>query len=65
MAQNDPIRLPLRWEFVPVEEPKDRSVRWRWRAYNQVGELAMSSDKIFENLTDCMADARLRGFADR
>jgi hypothetical protein len=65
MAPTDKIRLPLRWQFVPEQEARDGSIRWSWRAYKQTGELAMQSQGSFENLTECMADARTHGYADR
>jgi hypothetical protein len=58
----DRIRLPLRWQFVPVEDKRDRSVRWEWRAYSQAGNLAMSSSGNFETLTACMEDAKEHGY---
>ena len=62
MAPTDRFKLPLRWQFVPTEHPQDRSVRWRWRAYKQTGELAMESEGMFETLTECMEDARAAGY---
>jgi hypothetical protein len=65
MAPTDRIQLPFRWEFVPVEDPRDRSVRWRWKAYTQAGTIALQSDVSFETLTECMDDARENGYATR
>ena len=62
MASSDKIQLPLRWQFVPQPQPRDGSVRWRWRAYTQTGALAMEADESFETLTECMQDARERGY---
>ena len=62
MVSSDKIQLPLRWQFVPEQQKRDGSVRWRWRAYTQTGTLAMESDTTFDALTDCMADARERGY---
>jgi len=62
LAPTERIRLPFRWQFVPVEGKKDGSVRWTWRAYTQTGSLALESERDFETLTDCMNDARLRGY---
>ena len=62
MAPTERFRLPFRWQFVPVEEKRDASVRWAWKAYTQTGEIAMESDLSFETLTECMDDARLRGY---
>jgi hypothetical protein len=65
MAPTDKIRLPLRWQFVPVQDPRDAAIHWQWRACTQAGELALESDRKFENLSDCMADARERGYDTR
>ena len=62
MAPTDRFQLPLRWQFVPVEHPADRSVRWKWSAYAQSGQLAMESESVFETLTECMEDARTAGY---
>jgi hypothetical protein len=62
MAPTDRFQLPLRWQFVPVEHPADRSVRWKWSAYAQGGRLAMESERVFETLTECMEDARAAGY---
>jgi hypothetical protein len=61
MAPTDRFKLPLRWQFAP-ETARDGSIRWRWRAYSQTGDLAMQSETSFETLTDCMAEARLQGY---
>ena len=62
MTSSDRIKLPLRWQFVPEREANDGSVRWRWKAYTQAGALAMQSERSFETLTECMEDARARGY---
>ena len=62
MAPTERIRLPFRWQFVPVESAADRSVRWTWKAYTQTGDVALECDRSFETLTDCMDDARVRGY---
>ena len=62
MATTDRFQLPLRWQFVPVEHPADRAIRWQWRAYTQTGGLAMESDSAFDTLTECMNDARQAGY---
>ena len=62
MAPIDKIHLPFRWEFVPIQDPQDRSIRWAWRAYTQTGALVMESDSTFEGLTECMEDAKARGY---
>jgi len=38
------------------------AVRWRWRAYTQTGQVAMESDETYETLTECMDDAKQRGY---
>jgi hypothetical protein len=65
MEPTDKIRLPLRWQFVPAQDPRDSSIHWAWRAYTQTGEVAMQSEGKFENLSDCMADAREHGYDQR
>ena len=62
MAPTDRIQLPFRWQFVPVTDPRDASVRWEWRAYTQTGRLAMQALGSFETLTECMEDARSHGY---
>ncbi len=65
MVPKDPLHMPFRWEFIPVENPSDKSVRWTWRAYAQTGVVALESDKSFETLTDCMQDAKGAGYGKR
>ncbi len=65
MAPKDRPHLPFRWEFLPVENPRDKSVRWTWRAYAQTGVVALQSDKSFETLTDCMQHATEAGYGRR
>jgi hypothetical protein len=65
MAPSDKINLPFRWSFIPEQDPKDGSIRWTWRAYTQAGKLAMQSERTFETFTDCMNDAKARGYAQR
>jgi hypothetical protein len=65
MAPKDRLHLPFRWEFVPVEDPRDKSVRWTWRAYAQTGALALQAEKSFETLTDCMESAKASGYGGR
>lgn len=62
MTPAERMRLPLRWAFVPAENPADRSIEWSWRACDHSGRLMMSSTEIFDTLTDCMADARAHGY---
>jgi hypothetical protein len=62
VAPNERIRLPLRWQFDPVESPLDRAIRWKWRAFTQAGELALESDRDFETLTQCIEAAKEAGY---
>jgi hypothetical protein len=61
MVSNDRIHLLLRWEFVPVQDKQDRTVRWTWRAHEQSGKLAMQSEKLFDSLIECVDDAKRHG----
>lgn len=56
------LHLPLRWQFIPVEQPSDRSIRWTWRAYTQTRQIALHTDRLFDTLTECMEDARRSGY---
>jgi hypothetical protein len=62
MAPKDRLPLPFRWSFVPEQEAKDGSIRWTWRAYAQNGLEVMRSEGSFETITECMNDARARGY---
>lgn len=62
MVPSERLHLPLRWEFAPVQIARDRSVQWTWRAYSQSGILKMESERVFDTLTDCIEDARTRGY---
>jgi hypothetical protein len=62
MAPTDKINLPFRWSFIPVQNPKDGSINWTWHAYTQSGQLAMQSEKSFDTFTECMNEARARGY---
>ena len=62
MAPAEKIHLPFRWQFMPIEDLRDRSIRWKWRAYTQGGALVMESEVNFETLTECMTDAKARGY---
>ena len=64
MAPREPFHT-LRWEFVPVTDPRDSSIRWKWRGYTQTGKLALESAEIFETLTECMDDAKEHGYGQR
>ena len=64
MVSHDRLQLPFRWEFVPVRYPRDGSIRWKWHAYTQSGQLAFSSTRTFETLTECVNDARTQGLGN-
>ena len=64
MATTDGIRLPLRWQFAPLQDSRDRSITWKWRAYTQDGKVAMESETAFDSLTECMSDAKLSGYGE-
>jgi hypothetical protein len=55
---------PLRWQFIPVQDANDRSVRWKWRGYTQTGSVALESEQSFESLSECMDDAKQHGYGD-
>lgn len=63
MAPTDKIRPPFRWEFVPVEAARDKSIHWTWRAYNHGGKLVMEAGGTFETREACVEDAMSRGYA--
>lgn len=65
MAPADKVNLPFRWSFIPAQNPRDGSIRWSWVAYTQSGELAMKSEGSFEAFTECMNDAKARGYGAR
>lgn len=62
MAPTDKIRPPFRWEFVPVEAPRDKAIHWTWRAYNHGGGRVMEAGGAFETLEACVEDAVSRGY---
>ena len=62
MAPPDRFQLPLRWQFIPDENPADRAIRWKWCAYTQSGRLALESESTFETLTECIDNARQAGY---
>ena len=47
-----------------MEGGRDGAVRWLWKAYTQTGELAFESERPFDSLTDCMDDAKLKGYGE-
>ena len=59
---NERPHLPFRWSFIPEQNPRDGSIRWKWRAFTHTGEVAMASDGAFETFTECMNDAKTRGY---
>jgi hypothetical protein len=62
MAPSDKANLPFRWSFIPQQDPKDGSINWTWKAHTQGGTLAMESARSFDTFTECMNDARARGY---
>ena len=62
MVPTERIRFPLRWEFTPVPREQDGSIHWRWRAYGQGGALGMESERLFDTLSECIEDAKARGY---
>ncbi|HEX5128224.1 MAG TPA: hypothetical protein VFV90_00680 [Usitatibacter sp.] len=62
MAPAEKIPLPFRWQFLPSKHAKTGTVVWSWRAYAQTGAVAMQSEKFFETLTECVQDAREKGY---
>jgi hypothetical protein len=62
MAPTDRISLPFRWSFIPEQNPKDGSIRWKWCAYTHDGKVALQSDATFDTFTECMEDAKARGY---
>ena len=65
MAPVEKPRLPFRWSFIPSQNARDGSIRWTWRAYAQTGEVAMEADRPFDSFTECMEDAKTRGYGGR
>jgi hypothetical protein len=65
MAPADKPQLPFRWSFIPVQNARDGSIRWTWRAYTQAGETAMESKESFYTFTECMNDAKTNGYGGR
>ena len=55
--------LPFRWQFLPVADERDGSIKWAWRAFTHTGKLALYSDRLFDSLTDCLSDAREHGYS--
>lgn len=65
MNPTDRLGPPFRWSFIPSQNAKDGTIRWTWRAFMQNGEVAFQSDHSFESFTECMNDARTRGYGER
>jgi len=65
MAPKEPLHIPLRWEFYPLQQQRTGIVSWRWRAFTQAGTLSKESEKEFDTLTECMEDAKLNGYGMR
>ena len=62
MAPAEKIPLPFRWQFLPSKQVRTGAIEWTWRAYTQAGAIAMQSDRSFETLTECVQDAREKGY---
>jgi hypothetical protein len=62
MAPTDDPLLPFRWEFIPVEAPRDKAIHWKWRAHNQLGHVLMESERTFESRLECVEDAMANGY---
>ena len=62
MAPAEKIPLPFRWQFLPTKDEATGTILWSWRAYAQNGGLAMQSARSFETLTECVQDAREKGY---
>jgi hypothetical protein len=62
MAPTDNTRLPFRWEFIPVESPRDKAIHWKWRARDQSGHVLMESEQTFESRLECVEDAMANGY---
>ena len=59
---NERVHLPFRWSFIPEQAARDGAIRWRWRAFTQSGDVVMESDDSFDTFTECMNDAKTRGY---
>jgi hypothetical protein len=62
VTTTDPINLPFRWDFLAIENPADKAIRWKWRAYTHAGKLTMESQDTFETRTECVVDATAHGY---
>jgi hypothetical protein len=65
MAPKEPLHLPLRWEFSPIQHPRTGIVTWKWIAYSHSGEVEMQSEQAFDTLTECMNNAKQHGYEPR
>jgi hypothetical protein len=65
MAPAEKPHLPFRWSFIPQQNPRDGTIRWTWRAHTQVGDVAMESEGSFETFTECLNDAKSKGYGER
>lgn len=61
MAPTDKLLHPFRWQFVPTESARDKSIHWTWQAYDHTGKLVMQADRNFETRAECVEDAVSRG----
>lgn len=65
MAPADKPHLPFRWSFLPQQNARDGTIRWTWRAYTQTGAPAMESEGSFDSFTECIEDAKSKGYGAR
>jgi len=63
MAPKEPINLPFRWEFIPVQSDAG-AVLWKWRAYGQTGKSIVESKLSFDTLLECKEDAAAAGYIE-
>ena len=45
-----------------MTDPRDSSIRWKWRAFTQTGKVALESMRTFDTLTECMDEAKEHGY---
>ena len=50
----------LLWRFVCVEHAL--MMRWEWQVWTQTGHFVARSERNFETLTECEADAVTAGY---
>ena len=65
MSPAEKIPLPFRWQFFPLKSERGGDIRWAWRAFAQNGEMTMQSKEAFDTLTECIQDAKTKGYDKR